>query len=47
MKDVTYYSIGQFIILTHVTKKTLRYYDEHDILKPSYRTKTGFLKNVK
>ena len=35
------YSTGQFMSLTHVTKKTLRYYDEHDILKPSYRTETG------
>ena len=35
------YTTGQFMSLAHVTKKTLRYYDEHDILKPSYRTKTG------
>lgn len=31
--------------LAHITKKTIRYYDEHNILKPSYvdpATKTRF-----
>ena len=31
-----YYSTGEFMKLAHITKKTIRYYDEHDILKPSY-----------
>ncbi len=35
------YSIGQFMGLAHVTKKTLRYYDEHNILKPTYVTQAG------
>lgn len=41
MKNIPYYTTGQFMSLTHVTKKTLRYYDEHAILKPSYRSETG------
>lgn len=41
MKKDNYYSIGQFMKLTHVTKKTLRYYDEHDILKPSCLSPSG------
>ena len=43
MKNENYYTTGQFMSLTHVTKKTLRYYDEHDILKPTYRTISGLL----
>jgi ubiquinone/menaquinone biosynthesis C-methylase UbiE/DNA-binding transcriptional MerR regulator len=35
------YTSGQFMALTHVTKKTLRYYDEHNILKPTYVTDYG------
>lgn len=41
MKKEGYYSTGQFITLAHTTKKTLRYYDEHDILKPSFVTAAG------
>ncbi len=41
MDNKAYYTTGQFMSLTHVTKKTLRYYDEHDILKPSYRSQRG------
>lgn len=36
-----YYSTGQFMKLTHVSKKTLRYYDEHNILKPSMVSDSG------
>ena len=28
------YSSGEFAKMAHITKKTLRYYDEHNILKP-------------
>jgi DNA-binding transcriptional MerR regulator len=31
------YKIGEFSKITFLTVKTLRYYDEQDILKPSYR----------
>ena len=30
-----YYSSGEFARMAHITKKTIRYYDEHNILKPS------------
>lgn len=36
MKKPGYYSTGEFMKLTHITKKTIRYYDEHNILKPSF-----------
>lgn len=36
MKKEGYYSAGEFMKLAHITKKTIRYYDEHNILKPSY-----------
>lgn len=36
-----YYTTGQFMKLTHVSKKTLRYYDEHNILKPSWHSDSG------
>lgn len=36
MKKEGYYSSGEFAKLAHITKKTLRYYDEHHILKPSF-----------
>jgi ubiquinone/menaquinone biosynthesis C-methylase UbiE len=36
MKKNGYYTSGQFMKLAHITKKTIRYYDEHDILKPSF-----------
>ncbi|MBA4537061.1 MerR family transcriptional regulator [Bacillus aquiflavi] len=35
------YSIGQFSKKTGVTVRTLRYYDEKDLLKPSYISETG------
>ncbi len=36
-----YYSSGAFAKKAHITKKTLRYYDEHNILKPSLVTEKG------
>ncbi|WP_394927017.1 methyltransferase domain-containing protein [uncultured Robinsoniella sp.] len=41
MKIPGYYSSGEFASLSHITKKTLRYYDEHQILKPSYVNDSG------
>lgn len=41
MKRSGLYSSGEFARKAHITKKTLRYYDEHDILKPSYLTPAG------
>lgn len=41
MQQDEYYSSGQFARMAHVTKKTLRYYDEHNILKPSYVAENG------
>ncbi|TLD01341.1 Zn(II)-responsive regulator of zntA [Robinsoniella peoriensis] len=41
MKIPGYYSSGEFARLSHITKKTLRYYDEHQILKPSYVNDSG------
>ena len=41
MKKEGYDSSGNFAAKTHVTKKTLRYYDEHGILKPSYVNENG------
>ena len=35
MKLPGYYSSGEFAKKAHITKKTVRYYDEHNILKPS------------
>lgn len=45
MKKEGYYSTGDLMKLAHITKKTIRYYDEHNILKPSYvdpATRTRF-----
>ena len=36
-----YYSSGEFANKAHITKKTIRYYDEHNILKPSFRNENG------
>lgn len=36
-----YYSSGEFAKKAHITKKTVRYYDEHNILKPSCVNKNG------
>jgi len=41
LKKDGYYSSGKFADMAHVTKKTLRYYDEHNILKPSYVAENG------
>ena len=41
MKKEGYYSSGCFAKMAHITKKTVRYYDEHNILKPSYVSPTG------
>lgn len=36
-----YYSIGDFSKLTKITQRTLRYYDEKNLLKPSYVSESG------
>ena len=36
-----YYSSGEFANKAHITKKTIRYYDEHNILKPSFINENG------
>lgn len=36
-----YYSSGEFAKKAHITKKTIRYYDEHNILNPSYVNDNG------
>ena len=41
MKKDGYYSSGTFANMAHVTKKTLRYYDQQNILKPSYVAENG------
>lgn len=41
MKLEGYYSSGEFAKKAHITKKTIRYYDEHNILKPSYVNDKG------
>lgn len=41
MKKDGYYSCGTFANMAHVTKKTLRYYDQQNILKPSYVAENG------
>lgn len=41
MKKEGYYSSGEFAKMAHITKKTIRYYDEHNILKPSFVTQSG------
>lgn len=41
MKLPGYYSSGEFAKKAHITKKTIRYYDEHNILKPSYVNENG------
>lgn len=41
MDKSAYFTTGQFMKLTHVSKKTLRYYDEHNILKPSHHSDSG------
>ena len=41
MKLPGYYSSGEFAAKAHITKKTIRYYDEHHILKPSFVNENG------
>lgn len=41
MKKDGYYSSGEFARMAHVTLRTIRYYDKHDILKPSLVTESG------
>lgn len=41
MKKDGYYSSGEFAKMAHITKKTIRYYDEHNILKPSFVNENG------
>lgn len=41
MKKEGYYSSGEFAKMAHITKKTIRYYDEHNILKPSFVNENG------
>lgn len=41
MKMEGYYSSGEFAQMAHITKKTIRYYDEHHILKPSLVNENG------
>lgn len=41
MKKQGYYSSGEFARMAHVTLRTIRYYDKHDILKPTYVSDSG------
>lgn len=41
MDNKRYYSSGEFAKKAHITKKTIRYYDEHNILKPAYCNDNG------
>lgn len=41
MEKERLYSSGEFAKMAHITKKTLRYYDEHNILKPVERNENG------
>ena len=41
MRKEGYYSSGEFAKLANITKKTLRYYDEKSILKPTLVTEKG------
>lgn len=41
MKKSGYYSSGEFAHMAHVTLRTLRYYDQHSILKPSFVNESG------
>lgn len=41
MKKEGFYSSGQFAKKAHVTLRTIRYYDNQDILKPSFVTEYG------
>lgn len=41
MKKEGYFSSGEFAKMANITKKTLRYYDEKNIFKPSFVSKSG------
>lgn len=41
MKKTGYYSSGVFARMANVTLRTIRYYDKHDILKPSFVSEAG------
>ena len=41
MKKEGYFSSGEFEKMANITKKTLRYYDEKNIFKPSFVSKSG------
>lgn len=42
MEGRTIYKIGDFSRITNITVKALRYYDEQDMLIPSYRAENGY-----
>jgi len=41
VKKEGYFSSGEFAKMANITKKTLRYYDEKNIFKPSFVSKSG------
>lgn len=41
MKKEGYFSSGEFAKMANITKKTLKYYDEKNIFKPSFVSKSG------
>lgn len=41
MKKPGYYSSGEFARMAQVTLRTIRYYDKHDILKPTFVSEKG------
>lgn len=41
MKKEGYYSSGQFAKLAHVSVRTIRFYDQKNLLKPSFVSETG------
>ena len=41
MKKEGYYTSGQFAKKAHVTLRTIRWYDNKNLLKPSFRTENG------
>ena len=42
MKKQGLYTSGEFAKKAHVTKKTLRYYNDHGFLKPSFTEENGY-----
>ena len=43
MKLPGYYTSGQFAHMAEVSVRTIRYYDQQNILKPSYINESGAL----